>query len=473
MSIFNCIKCTLPYNKIDKKPKSLPCGHIFCEKCVSSFIKEDSNKIICQCPIDNIIHKNLNFFQIPICVQLLENIPMNYSIELEKEISKYISELENKIQIIQKQINSYKEVEQNVIDYYNEQINKINQYYDLFNMEIQKKRNLILEELSNNFKEQNLKIGENRKLILNYTSKLDEIIKNYEEISEVKNYDNFLKGKKKIENDLNTIIEFINEYIVNVYQNQNYPLFIEPTDILIPKDLLGQLKIINNIKFNENENLINESIISDSLSYTGNATNIFNQNLFNEVKNLQTPNKQNNKEKSHYLLSENSLPYKFDIYKNGFCLYNKNSKCINESEKISRKKNLTLKDEENSNCFSKKDILKGRNINNRITKNENEKDIRKSLENKNNKGIKNIIYSKLSKEKNLKIEKSLPNKDEYILNDSELNQKKNKKEIKKTILNKNIKINNNEIKNKKRNKVRVFSPNSFKTYDRDINERIS
>jgi hypothetical protein len=67
----------------------------------------------------------------------------------------------------------------------------------------------------------------------------------------------------------------------------------------------------------------------------------------------------------------------------------------------------------------------------------------------------------------------LPNKDEYILNDSELNQKKNKKEIKKTILNKNIKINNNEIKNKKRNKVRVFSPNSFKTYDRDINERIS
>ena len=67
----------------------------------------------------------------------------------------------------------------------------------------------------------------------------------------------------------------------------------------------------------------------------------------------------------------------------------------------------------------------------------------------------------------------MPNKDEYILNDSELNQKKNKKEIKKTILNKNIKINNNEIKNKKRNKVRVFSPNSFKTYDRDINERIS
>ena len=182
MSIFNCIKCTLPYNKIDKKPKSLPCGHIFCEKCVSSFIKEDSNKIICQCPIDNIIHKNLNFFQIPVCIQLLQNIPVNYSIEQEKEISGYITELEIKIEIIQKQINSYKEVEQNVIDYYNEQIKKINQYYDLLNIEIQKKRNLILEELSNNFKEQNLKIEENRKLILNYTSKLDEILKNYEEI---------------------------------------------------------------------------------------------------------------------------------------------------------------------------------------------------------------------------------------------------------------------------------------------------
>jgi hypothetical protein len=473
MSIFNCIKCSLPYNKFDKKPKSLPCGHIFCEKCVSSFIKEESNKIICQCPIDNIIHKNLNFFQIPVCIQLLQNIPVNYSIEQEKEISGYITELEIKIEIIQKQINSYKEVEQNVIDYYNEQIKKINQYYDLFNMEIQKKRNLILEELSNNFKEQNLKIEENRKLILNYTSKLDEILKNYEEISEVKNYDNFLKGKKKIENDLNTIISFINENIVNVSQNQNYPLFIEPTNILIPNNLLGQLKIINNINFNENENQINETIINDSLSDIGNATNIFNQNLFNEMKKLKTPNKQNNKPKTYFLLSENSLPYKFDFYMNGFISYNNNSKCINESEKISRKKNLTLKDDENSNCISQSDLLKRKNINNKNLKINNEKDIRKSLENKNNKEIKNVFYSKLNKEKNLKVEKSLPNKDEYISNESELNPKRNKKEIKKAILNKNLKNNNNEIKNKRRNKVKVFSPNTFKTYDRDINERIS
>ena len=472
MSIFNCIKCSLPYNKFDKKPKSLPCGHIFCEKCVSSFIKEDSNKIICQCPIDYIIHKNLNFFQIPVCIQLLQNIPVNYSIEQEKEISGYITELEMKIDIIQKQINSYKEVEQNVIDYYNEQINKINQYYDLFNMEIQKKRNLILEELSNNFKEQNLKIEENRKLILNYTSKLDEILKNYEEISEVKNYDNFLKGKKKIENDLNTIISFINENIVNVSQNQNYPLFIEPTNILIPNNLLGQLKLINNINYNENENQINETTINDSLSDIGNATNIFNQNLFNEIKNLKTPNKQNNQPKTYFLLSENSLPYKFDFYMNGFFSYNNNSKHINETEKISRKRNLTLKDDENSKCISQNDILKRKNAN-RNLKIENEKDIRKSLENKNNKEIKNVLYSKLNKEKNYKVEKSLPNKDEYLPNESDLNLKRNKKEIKKVILNKNLKITNNEVRNKKRNKVKVFSPNSFKTYDRDINERIS
>ncbi len=472
MSIFNCIKCSLPYNKFDKKPKSLPCGHIFCEKCVSSFIKEDSNKIICQCPIDYIIHKNLNFFQIPVCIQLLQNIPVNYSIEQEKEISGYITELEMKIDIIQKQINSYKEVEQNIIDYYNEQIKKINQYYDLFNMEIQKKRNLILEELSNNFKEQNLKIEENRKLILNYTSKLEEILKNYEEISEVKNYDNFLKGKKKIENDLNTIISFINENIVNVSQNQNYPLFIEPTNILIPNNLLGQLKLINNINYNENENQINETTINDSLSEIGNATNIFNQNLYNEIKNLKTPNKQNNQPKTYFLLSENSLPYKFDFYMNGFFSYNNNSKYINETEKISRKRNLTLKDDENSKSISQNDILKRKNVN-RNLKIENEKDIRKSLENKNNKEIKNVLYSKLNKEKNYKVEKSLPNKDEYLSNESELNLKRNKKEIKKVILNKNLKITNNEVRNKKRNKVSVFSPNTFKTYDRDINERIS
>ena len=56
---------------------------------------------------------------------------------------------------------------------------------------------------------------------------------------------------------------------------------------------------------------------------------------------------QNNQPKTYFLLSENSLPYKFDFYMNGFFSYNNHSKYINETEKISRKRNLTLKDDEN------------------------------------------------------------------------------------------------------------------------------
>ena len=77
MSIFNCVFCSLAYNNIDKKPKILPCGHIFCEKCISSFVNKALNGIICICPLDNKIHKFLNSFQIPICEQIFENIPLS------------------------------------------------------------------------------------------------------------------------------------------------------------------------------------------------------------------------------------------------------------------------------------------------------------------------------------------------------------------------------------------------------------
>ena len=100
MSIFNCVFCSLAYNNIDKKPKILPCGHIFCEKCISSFVNKALNGIICICPLDNKIHKFLNSFQIPICEQIFENIPLSNLSEKEKEISNYINKMENKINII-------------------------------------------------------------------------------------------------------------------------------------------------------------------------------------------------------------------------------------------------------------------------------------------------------------------------------------------------------------------------------------
>ena len=450
MSIFNCVFCSLAYNNIDKKPKILPCGHIFCEKCISSFVNKALNGIICICPLDNKIHKFLNSFQIPICEQIFENIPLSNLSEKEKEISNYINKLENKINIIQKQINSYKKTEKNIIDYFNEQINKINQFYDSFNCEIQKKRNLLLEELTNLFKEQNLKIERNRKLIFNYTSKLDEIIKNYEKISETKNYENFLLERKKTEKDLNTIISFINENIINESQIQYYPLFIEPKELLIPNNLLGELKIINNNNNYENEEEINSN---DSQSDFGNVTNIFNQNLLNEINKLQTPIKCD-KKKSYFLFSENSFIHKkIDHYK----FFPSENISINATEKkVSFKKMIITPRNEKENL--KKKSCKKENSNNKNIRNKNEKS-------KNN-------NFRLNKDKNLKFDKIQTiekSKDDI----SDISKYKNKKEIKNVFLNKNNKNTfNNE--NKNRNLTKVFSPKSFKSFNVEVvNEIIS
>ena len=93
MSIFLCLNCSNEYNKINKKPRSLPCGHIFCEECVSSFIQKDIKGNYIICPLDKKIHRNLNLPNIPICVRILENLPFDFNSNNENEITNYINEV--------------------------------------------------------------------------------------------------------------------------------------------------------------------------------------------------------------------------------------------------------------------------------------------------------------------------------------------------------------------------------------------
>ena len=472
MSIFNCINCQIAYNKSNNKPKSLPCGHVFCEECVSTFIYKDIKGLMCKCPIDKIIHKNLNLFKIPVCVQILDNLPLKSNEELNKEIKDYLIKVENQVQFIKNQFNSYKKFEENIINYFNEQRNKINFFFELVNKEIEKKKTLLSENVDIFFKKHNSKIERNKHKIGEYISKLNEM--NYNKILfQIKDYDSFLKEKLKIDNDLNEIKSFINKNINNESQNNDYPLFNEPNEISIPNNIFGELKIIN--KNFKNEKNDENKLDDDTQTEVGNVTNIFNHNLYNEIQNLKTPIK-NIKNKIHYFFSENS------IHKN-----TRNELSLNEiysiniSEKIlsSRKRILSgkRKKEKSVSNFSvpKKFISKNRYSNKNLNKFENDKttiNIKSVSQEKNNNDLSLIGNNfRLYKEKNLKNEK---NKQGFITieNQNKRLKRKNLKDNKKLIINKSIlNMKNSFNPSIQKNNLKIFSSRFHNINDSDINNQ--
>ena len=76
MSVFYCNKCSKEYNYTDKRPLSLPCGDVFCEKCILQIYDHKNNTLIC--PSDQ-KKFTIEFRKIPICVQILSNLPNNFN----------------------------------------------------------------------------------------------------------------------------------------------------------------------------------------------------------------------------------------------------------------------------------------------------------------------------------------------------------------------------------------------------------
>ena len=88
MSVYYCIRCTKEYNNLDRKPLSLPCGDIFCEKCLHELYDIKNHIIICPSHKKEII---IEFNKIPICSKLLVNIKSISSIDIKdlKDLSLY------------------------------------------------------------------------------------------------------------------------------------------------------------------------------------------------------------------------------------------------------------------------------------------------------------------------------------------------------------------------------------------------
>lgn len=90
-SIFDWSICCFQYNDTNRKPLSLPCGHVYCQDCIFKLIKGDQSKpsipseirknlvldemqtqIIC--PSDNIVHKVIPS-SLPIWYIIIQHLP--------------------------------------------------------------------------------------------------------------------------------------------------------------------------------------------------------------------------------------------------------------------------------------------------------------------------------------------------------------------------------------------------------------
>lgn len=76
MSVFLCGNCKSDYNEINRRPLSIPCGHVFCEECIRSFIigTQGGELDAIKCPSDSKVQR-VSLKKIPCCHQILNNLP--------------------------------------------------------------------------------------------------------------------------------------------------------------------------------------------------------------------------------------------------------------------------------------------------------------------------------------------------------------------------------------------------------------
>lgn len=69
-SIFECALCFLPYDPSERKPLTLPCGHVYCSACLRQMAYKGP---LC-CGQDKTSH-NVPVSELPCCYAILSNLP--------------------------------------------------------------------------------------------------------------------------------------------------------------------------------------------------------------------------------------------------------------------------------------------------------------------------------------------------------------------------------------------------------------
>jgi hypothetical protein len=309
MSVFVCEICGLIYDKIHRKPISLPCGHVFCLKCLKELkieveksdlfsigLKENEKchqysqeetkhlESYIMCPTDKKLIK-LDILNTPCCLQILKNLPEKNNYENEQlklsfkeskdntnnnsnfldiqnniinifqenntdkdkdQLSSVIKKYETYLSIIKQNITNK---ELNCDNYTENLILKIESFYNKLKEKINLENRSVCEYLQN-YKNQFKSYISNLNLKFQTVCGIILKLKSQETKMNFQNFQNFSNELKILENKIISLNEAILTY-------NDLPIFIDNT---FSNYIFGQLcmiqqastnSVITNLNFNE------------------------------------------------------------------------------------------------------------------------------------------------------------------------------------------------------------------------------
>ena len=350
MSKYLCSRCSKEFNNIDRKPLSLPCNDVFCEKCIHELYDKINHIIICPSHKKEI---QIEFNKIPICSKIMVNLKKINSID-SKDLSLYcirhnkkklkffceqdksflcdscislhnghkiadfklnkdnftqeinllknnFEEMKNKYLNDKQKINTYISLTKNHFD---EQINRINNYFNILMNVINEKKNKFILKIKNISKE-NINIYEKIQNIFSVSDEKYSFINN-----EFYYINNDLLNKGEYETFYNLKHNFIKEiqnfekYItINIFNNKDFfnntknkfPIYIYPRNGILEKngfnkeeELFGKFE---DISIDINKNLINNSSRKKINNKNNNNIAYKEKEIF---KNINREEKENN-----------------------------------------------------------------------------------------------------------------------------------------------------------------------------------
>ena len=525
MSKFICTRCLKEYNNIDRKPLSLPCNDVFCEKCLYELYDKKNHILMCPSHKKEI---HIEFNKIPLCNEILlslQKVPVYdtkdnslYCIRHNKKKLKFFCEndkkflcnnciyyhnghkyvelnlnrenFSNEIKILKNNFENIKcqyisnknKINKSVSlikKHIDEQIFKVNNYFSILINFINEKKNKFILKINNIFKE-NYKNLEKIQNIFSITDEKYTFINN--EFYYINNdllskgeYETFYNLKNNFIQEIQNFEKYIKSNILNnrdlfdTTNNNKVPTYIYPKNGIMEKKIYDKEEELFG-KFDDISLDINKNIINISPR----------KKLNNNEKNNSIENTNYNKNEKEKIIVNNN-----EIENNSISLNNISNNNL-DSSLIDRKSNMNNNDSfidkqlietgftfflinknDVKNVFKQQDSEQSQNEIINTMNNSN------NISNKDNNNDKNFNeknkYNKNSNKEN-KNNNSNYSKDNYLNNLNNINKMKNN-----NIINNNININiskkiNLNINNNNQNKINNNYNNQINYQNNNYNQ---